>query len=79
MMYESGTSTALDEERMGAALLWMVLGITGDATVNNGSSERLRTPFMVTEWKVGCFQRERDCKERQIYRWRDGKMDGWMG
>ena len=48
MMYESGTSTALDEERMGAALLWMVLGITGDATVNNGSSERLRTPFMMT-------------------------------
>jgi hypothetical protein len=29
----------------------MVLGITGDATVNNGSSERLRTPFMMTEWR----------------------------
>jgi hypothetical protein len=52
MIYESGTSTALDEERMGAASLWMVLGITGDATVNNGNSERLRTPFMMTDWKM---------------------------
>ena len=58
MIYESGTSTALDEERMGAASLWMVLGITGDATVNSGSSERLRTPFMMTEWKMKWFQRE---------------------
>jgi hypothetical protein len=40
-------SSAFDEERMGAASLWMEPTDTGVAAANNGSRVRLRKPFML--------------------------------
>jgi hypothetical protein len=39
-------SSAFDEERMGAASLWMEPTDTGVAAASNGSKVRLRKPFM---------------------------------
>ena len=35
------------EERIGAASLWMEPTATGEAAANNGSTVRLRKPFML--------------------------------
>jgi hypothetical protein len=39
------------EERIGAASLWMEFTATGEAATNNGSSVRLRKPFILGEMK----------------------------
>ncbi len=53
MMYELGTTSALDDERMGAESPWMVSKETFGAAAAQAASERATRPLMVTDCRAG--------------------------
>ena len=84
IMYESGMGSELVEERRGAASLWMVPTLTGEAKVKAGSSgKRARSDFMVaTGWVYRVFTKKKEKNGLAVEqggglqrrRWQEGRI-----